>query len=67
MNNIMNDITDLQTNYQMLIDEKRLTKKAMCDLVIPFRDKYKLKDSQALQVARDELTIAEINMLIAKN
>lgn len=67
MNNIMNDIADLQTNYQMLIDEKRLTKKAMCDLVIPFRDKYKLTDSQALQVARDKLTIAEINLLITKN
>ena len=38
MNNVMNDIGDLQTNYQVLIDEKRISKKAMCDLVIPFRD-----------------------------
>ena len=40
MNKVINDIGDLQTNYQVLIDEKRLSKKAMCDLVIPFRDKY---------------------------
>ena len=67
MNKVINDIGDLQTNYQALIDEKRLSKKAMCDLVIPFRDKYGLTDLQALQIARNELTIAEINLLILQN
>lgn len=67
MNKVMNDIGDLQTKYQVLIDEKRLSKKAMCDLVIPFRDMYGLTDLQALQIARNELTIAEINLLIPQN
>lgn len=63
MNNVMNDIGELQMNYQSLIGEGRMTKKAMCELVIPFRDKYGLTDLQALQIARNELTIAEINSL----
>lgn len=46
------------------LDEKKLSKKNMCDLVIPFRDKYNLTDSQALQIARNELSIAEINDLL---
>lgn len=66
MANIMTDVANLQTEYKKLIDEERLTKKNMCDLVIPFRDKYQLKDSQALQVARDELSVAEINDLLSK-
>ena len=36
-------------------------------MVIPFRDKYGLTDLQALQIARNELTIAEINLLILQN
>lgn len=64
MNEVMSDIGDLQTNYRVLIDEKRLTKRAMCDLVIPFRDKYGLTDLQSLQIVINELTIAEINLII---
>ena len=45
MSDLMNDVAVLQTEYQKLIDEQRLSKKAMCDLVIPFRDKYGLQDS----------------------
>lgn len=67
MDNVMKDIGDLQTNFQALIDENKLSKKAMCELVIPFRDKYGLTDLQALQIARNELTIAEINLLIPQN
>ena len=64
MDNVMSDIAQLQTEYQKLIDEKKLSKKNMCDLVIPFRDKYNLTDLQALQVARNELSIAGINDLL---
>lgn len=67
MNTVMKDIGDLQASYQTLIDEKRLYKKAMCDLVIPFRDKYGITDSQALQIARNELSVAEINLFIPQN
>lgn len=66
MADIMTDVANLQTEYSKLIDEERLTKKNICDLVIPFRNKYQLKDSQALQVARDELSVAEINDLLSK-
>lgn len=66
MRDLMNDVAVLQKEYQKLIDEQRLTKKEMCDLVIPFRDKYGLKDGQALQIARNELSVSEINDLLNK-
>lgn len=66
MSDLMNDVAILQTEYKKLIDEQRLSKKAMCDLVIPFRDKYGLQDGIALQIARAELSIAEINDLLNK-
>lgn len=66
MSELMNDVAVLQTEYQKLIDEQRLSKKAMCDLVIPFRDKYGLKDGVALQIARAELSVSEINDLLNK-
>lgn len=58
---IINDIAILQEKWQELLDNECLTKKAMCDLCIPFRDKYKLKDSQVLQIARQEVSIETIN------
>ena len=57
---IMREVAELQKAYQRLIDKKRLTKKAMCDLCIPFRDKYGLKDSEALRIARNEMDLSEI-------
>lgn len=54
------DIADLQDSYTKLMKSCRLTKQTICDLVIPFRDKYKLSDNQALQIARNELTISQI-------
>ena len=32
----MRKVAELQEAYQRLIDEKRLPKRAMCDLCIPF-------------------------------
>ena len=64
MKNLMKEVGKLQDDYKKLIDEKRLSKKAMCDLVIPFRDKYSLTDLQALQIARNELSISEIANLL---
>ena len=66
MDSLMSDVANLQIGYQKLIGEERLSKKNMCDLVIPFRDKYGLKDSQALQIARAELSVSEINDLLNK-
>lgn len=57
---IMREVAELQEAYQRLIDEKRLTKRAMCDLCISFRNKYGLKDSQALRIARKEMDLSEM-------
>lgn len=59
---IIRDIAILQEKWQELIDNECLTKKAMCDLCIPFRDKYKLTDKQTLQIARNEVDIATIKV-----
>lgn len=61
--NFYEEACKLQKEYQKLIDEKRLTKKAMCDLCIPFRDKYGLTDLQALRIARNEMSLTEITEL----
>lgn len=58
------DASELQENYQDLIDNKKLTKKAMCDLCIPFRDKYKLTDLQTLRIARKEMDLSEMVALV---
>lgn len=63
MKSILNEIATLQENYQKLIDEKKLTKKAMCDLCIPFRDKYSLTDLQTLRIARKEMDVSEMASL----
>lgn len=62
---VLKEVGKLQSDYKKLIREKRLTKKAMCDLVIPFRDKYGLKDSDALRIARAEVSLSEIANLLS--
>ena len=62
--NIMREVAELQTEYQRLIDEKRLTKREICDLCIPCRDKYGLKDSQALRIIRKEMDLSEMADLL---
>lgn len=62
---LLREVGKLQDDYQKLVNGNKLTKKAMCDLVVPFRDKYKLTDLQALMVARNELSISEIADLLS--
>lgn len=50
----------MQKKYQNLMKKKRLSKKAMCALCIPFRDKYGLTDLQTLRIARQEMSLMEI-------
>lgn len=59
-NNFFKEVAELQNNYQNLIDEGRLTKKAMCDICVPFRDKYHLTDLQTLRIARNEADMSEL-------
>ena len=61
--NFLKEAAELQAEYQKLVDSKKLTKKAMCDLCIPFRDKYKLTDLQTLKIARDEMSLQDLYTL----
>lgn len=60
----MKDVSKLQEDWNNLLSSGHMTKKAVCDLVIPFRDKYGLTDGQALQIARNEISLSEINSLL---
>lgn len=61
------DASEMQSVYQKLIDNKQLTKKAMCDLCVPFRDKYHLNDLQTLRIARKEMDLSEMVSLAERN
>lgn len=63
---LFKQIAEMQKQYQNLIDTKSLTKKALCDLCVPFRDKYGLTDLQTLMIARKEVGIPEIIDLFEK-
>lgn len=54
------EIAKLQDDYAALLRGKRLSKKAICDICVPFRDKAGLTDSQTLQIARCELSLTDI-------
>ena len=59
----LKDVADLQLQYSIL-QRTKMSKKGLCDLVIPFRDKYALTDKQALCVARKELSLSQIEKLL---
>ena len=58
------DAAKLQDGYKALVVTKRLSKKAMCELCIPFRNKYGLTDSQTLRIAREEMPLTEMVELL---
>lgn len=55
----------MQESYQNLVKQKRLSKKTLCDLCVPFRDKYGLTDLQTLRIARKEMKLSEMVDLLA--
>ena len=59
-NNFYEEVCKLQKEYRKLIAERKLTKKAICDLCVPFRDKYRLNDLQTLRIARKEMELSDI-------
>lgn len=59
----MREVVNLQKGYQSLEKSKKLTKKAMCRLCVPFKEKYGLKDMTVLSIARRELDTAEITRI----
>ena len=50
----------MQEEYRRLVDSRKLTKKAMCELCAPVRDKYGLTDLQTLRIARREMDLMEM-------
>lgn len=60
----LKDVAELQRGYENLVRYRDLTKKNLCDLVIPFRDKYGLTDMQALAIARNECSLSYIDNLL---
>lgn len=61
------EAAELQENYQDLIDNGKFTKKDICELCVPFRDKYKLTDLQTLRIARKEMDLSEMVDLAKEN
>lgn len=55
----LKEVAVLQSEYQQLL-KKGITKKAMCELVIPFRDKWGLSDAEALSIARNEISLSHV-------
>lgn len=53
-------VIKLQEGYANIIKSGDLSKKAICDLVIPFRDRHGLSDLHALMVARKELSLKDL-------
>lgn len=63
-NQKLEDCAKLQLDYRKMLKMKRLTKKNICELVIPFRDKYALMDSEALLIARNEISKEKLFALL---
>lgn len=59
------DVAELQSKYQKLLNGC-FTKKKLCELCVPFRDKYNLTDRQTLMIARNELSLNEILALVGE-
>lgn len=59
------DVAELQSKYQKLLNGV-FTKKKLCELCVPFRDKYKLTDRQTLMIAGNKLSLNEILDLVGE-
>lgn len=66
MNDRLHDVAVLQTEYRKLQREGRLTKQNLCNLVIPFRDRYHLADSRAIMIARGEMSVRKMDELLKR-
>lgn len=60
MMNMFKDAVKMQSDYKRLRNTGNLSKRAMCDICTPFRDKYQLTDLQTLRIAREELSLSEL-------
>lgn len=58
------DAAELQRKFAAL--GNCYSKKALCDLCVPFRDRYGLTDLQTLRIARKELSLSELLDLLER-
>ena len=62
--NAIVEAAKLQEEYRRLLTGGKLTKKALCALCIPFRDKYGLTDKDTLRIARKEVEMMELVQML---
>ena len=64
----LSDIIEIQRTYKALYNKPLgdFTKKQLCDAMIPYRDKFELTDREVLAIARNELTLEEIDKLLKR-
>ncbi len=60
------ELAGLQDSYRNLVNSGNVTKRKIIDLVVPFRDKYNLSDSDALCIARNECSLSKCVELCKK-
>lgn len=58
--NFCNDINEMQTKFKHLTDTNSLTKQKICGICIPFKQKYGLKDSVVLDLAKTVTPLTEV-------
>lgn len=54
---ILMDIGLTRNKYDSFKKQRVLTKRHIIDIVVPFRDRYKLSDDKALAIIRDKISI----------
>lgn len=57
------DCRDVQIDFKGLFDNGKVTKKSIRKICIPFRNRYHLDDRTVLQIARNELTLGDIDVV----
>lgn len=58
LENFLVDLVNTRKGYKKL-KRKGMTKRDLCDLVVPFKDAYGLEDTEALGLIRDNVSIEE--------
>lgn len=57
----LSDCVSIQRDYKKLGKTIPFSKKNMCDLLNPYKEKFGLTDREVLAIARNELSLSEIN------
>ena len=55
-----NEVAKLQDGWRELKESGRMTKRAIVELVAPFRDRHGLTDLMALEIAKGNMSLSEM-------